>query len=162
MQNSDLPLSSLQSGATQLQNSLTPWEQKQTFLGGWCQITALQKPPPSSCSAGTRMVQMLRRQLHQHCQARKQAPHITSTGLSQQGRLSLATRKKLFIRGWSDSPGQWSKHSTLDNTVKHIVWILGGFMWSQDLDLVVFVGPSQLIILYDSVIQVLEACRQAI
>lgn len=43
-------------------------------------------------------VQMLRRQLHQHCQARKQAPHITSTALSQQGRLSLATRKKLFIR----------------------------------------------------------------
>lgn len=51
---------------------------------------------------------MLRRQLHQHCQARKQAPHITSTALSQQGRLSLATRKKLFIRGWSDSPRQWS------------------------------------------------------
>lgn len=35
-------------------------------------------------------------------------------------------------------------------------------MWSQDLDLVVFVSPSQLIILYDSMTKVLEACRQAI
>ena len=43
-----------------------------------------------------------------------------------------------------------NKH--LDGTFRHTVWILGGPLWSQELDLMILVGPFQLGILCDSMI----------
>ena len=39
----------------------------------------------------------------------------------------------------------------LDNTLRHGVQFLGGAVWSQDLDLMTFVDPFQLKVLYDTV-----------
>lgn len=43
-----------------------------------------------------------------------------------------------------------NKH--LDNILRHMVWFLGGAMWSQGLDSIILMGPFQLKIFYDSVI----------
>lgn len=40
----------------------------------------------------------------------------------------------------------------LDITLRHRVWILGGAVWSQGLDLMILVGLFQLRISYDSMI----------
>ena len=40
----------------------------------------------------------------------------------------------------------------LDTAVRHRVWILGGAVWSQELDSVILTSPFQLWIFYDSVI----------
>ena len=40
----------------------------------------------------------------------------------------------------------------MDNTMRHRVWILGGPVWSQELESVVLVGPFQLRIFYGSMI----------
>lgn len=45
---------------------------------------------------------------------------------------------------------QFNKH--MDNTLSCMVLILGGTMWSQELDLMIFMGPFQLRIFYDSMI----------
>ena len=43
---------------------------------------------------------------------------------------------------------EFKKH--LDNTLSHRVWILGGPVWSQQLDSVIFVGSFQAGKYYDS------------
>ena len=40
----------------------------------------------------------------------------------------------------------------LDTALRHRVWILGGAVWSQELDSVILTSPFQLWMFYDSVI----------
>ena len=42
----------------------------------------------------------------------------------------------------------------LDNALRHRVWFLGDPVWSQELDLMILVGPFQLKIFYDPIILV--------
>jgi len=67
-----------------------------------------------------------------------------------QGRVRLGVRKRFFINGWrawNSSTGQtaqplalyFKKH--LDNALRKKVSILGGPVWSQELDIMILVGP---------------------
>ena len=44
----------------------------------------------------------------------------------------------------------FKKH--LENTLSHMIWFLGGSVWSQELDSMILLVPLQLGIFYDSVI----------
>lgn len=75
------------------------------------------------------------------------------------GGAGCGVRERLFTRGFSGPgtgcPGQWSgsqvleSKECLDNILRHWVWILGGLVWSQQLDLEILVGPFQLRVFYD-------------
>jgi len=50
--------------------------------------------------------------------------------------------------GYSPKFQEFKEH--LDSTLRHRVWILGGPMWSQELNSAMLVDPFQLRIFYDS------------
>lgn len=56
--------------------------------------------------------------------------------------------------GWSSmvtgSPGQWDFRKGLDNTLRCRVWIVGGPVLNQELDMMILVGLFQLVIFCDS------------
>ena len=78
----------------------------------------------------------------------------------QQRRVRLGVRKRFFTervvghwgrlwcRGHGTEPAQVQE--VLDNALRHMGWFLGGPVWSQELDLMILMGPFQLRICYDS------------
>ena len=78
-----------------------------------------------------------------------------------QGRVRQGVKKRYFIKGWSGpgagSPGQWSHPKTagvqgaFGQCSQTQDLILGCYLWSQDLNLMILVGPFQLVIFCDSV-----------
>jgi len=87
---------------------------------------------------------------------------VTATGPEEMRKVMLGSEKRFFTKGWVDtgtgSAGQWSQpqasrdQQAFGQCFQKCGLILGGFLWGQELDLVILVNAFQLRILYDSVL----------